>query len=643
MCFCLAMTVLAGSVAADERSELPAVSLNRKFQSFVENYCVACHNGKTQNGDVRLDNLSTTIDNAATAQLWRDVLDILNVGTMPPEDATKRPDDRTLAEAIGLLTDDLMKARKVLTATGGETVSRRLNEVEYINSIKAVTGITISDDWVPDDENGEDFNTLGWYQTFSPATLETYELAAEYALRRILIEANRPYLDRTIARTQPEDKVLAARKKFLARLNEAYEKAMKVPKGADPTKHGFKNRVAFDAAINPLHRHNPKPQHQFYIANPNTRTGQVLYNMRAGPYESMQINREADFRGEYIFRARIAAEKGMAPENRYLILLSNKNRYNISRKEVVLVPVYGTLEEPQEVELRYKPVDGEADYRLATYNRETGRNGGERAKNTQTVDKGGYVPGYWIDWVELEGPIYDDSYRNKRRELLLGKEEKDLNESVAADIFRSFARTAFRGAHVPQELIDNLVRVYRDEVRIRETKTEALIKPMAVVLTSPQFLYHGVDKSHLRKVKGQVDLAGHEMAARLSYMFWKEPPSAELLGNSARLLRDAAFLDKTIDDMLTDPRSDQFYNEFFRQWLGLTDYDGVTFDQRKYPFFDDVRRYSVKQQAVAFIRHTVDNDLSMANLIDSDYTMVDSTMGRLRRRTWISWRSKTKR
>ncbi|MEM7392622.1 MAG: DUF1588 domain-containing protein [Verrucomicrobiota bacterium] len=161
---------------------------------------------------------------------------------------------------------------------------------------------------------------------------------------------------------------------------------------------------------------------------------------------------------------------------------------------------------------------------------------------------------------------------------------------------------------------------------------EGLIKPMATILTSPQFLYFGVDKSHQRGLqpkKKKIKLSGNDMAARLSYMFWKEPPSVEFLRDADKLLSDDAFMDSTVDRMLNDPRSDRFYNEFFMQWLGLAGYDEAGLDQRKYFFFDEIRRYSVKQQAVEFIKYTVNHDLSLANLIDSDYTLVDSVMGRL--------------
>ena len=628
----LALAVLVIPAEGQKHEELPSVELNKNFKTFVDSYCIKCHGATNNKSEVRLDTLSTSINNPATAQLWRDVLDVLNVGDMPPEQANITPDEKELAEAIGLLTDDLMKARKALAASGGESVTRRLNEIEYIHSIKAVTGVTIGDEWVPDDENGEDFSTLGWYQTFSPAILEVYEQAAEYALRRILIDANAPYEETKINRQHPAEKVLSGRRQSVAKMENNHEKALKVPEGADPTKHGFKNKGDYDRAF-PLHRHNAYPQFKHYVENANSATGMLLYNMRGGPIESVRLTGKTDWRGEYVFRARLAAEKGMKPENKYLMLVNNRNgdRRHTRRSEVDLIPVAGTIDDPKEVELRFKPTYGEGGHRLMMINRETGRQGGEQHANTQIVDKGGRVPAYWIEWLEVEGPLYDGTYKNKRGELLLRKQEHEIDESWAADIFRNFARLAFRGGPVSEDFISKLIVVYKQELKIRQTKVEALIKPMATILTSPQFLYLGVEKSHQLGLglKKKVKLSGYDMAARLSYIFWKEPPSTELLRDADKLLSDHVLMDKTIDQMLNDPRSDRFYKEFFMQWLGFAGYDEISLDQRQYFFFDDIRRYSVKQQPVEFIKHTIKNDLSLANLIDSDYTLVDSVMGRL--------------
>ena len=144
---CLVLTALVIPSMGEKHEQLPSVELNKNFKTFVNLYCIKCHGAKKNKSEVRLDTLSTSIDNPATAQLWRDVLDVLNVGDMPPEEASETPDDKALAEAIGHLTDDLMKARKVLAASGGESVTRRLNEIEYIHSIKAVTGVTIGDEY----------------------------------------------------------------------------------------------------------------------------------------------------------------------------------------------------------------------------------------------------------------------------------------------------------------------------------------------------------------------------------------------------------------------------------------------------------------------------------------------------------------
>ena len=49
--------------------------------------CFRCHGDEQQNGDVRLDTLSTDlVGDSAAAEIWHDVLGAINRGEMPPED-----------------------------------------------------------------------------------------------------------------------------------------------------------------------------------------------------------------------------------------------------------------------------------------------------------------------------------------------------------------------------------------------------------------------------------------------------------------------------------------------------------------------------------------------------------------------------
>ena len=77
-----------------------------KDTTFLDNYCVKCHNAENHKGDVRLDKLTLRMT-GANHDLWEEVIHKIQRGEMPPEDA-KQPtaDERRmfLSGAIRLLT-----------------------------------------------------------------------------------------------------------------------------------------------------------------------------------------------------------------------------------------------------------------------------------------------------------------------------------------------------------------------------------------------------------------------------------------------------------------------------------------------------------------------------------------------------------
>ena len=164
ICLISAFTVLANP---------PGHTVQPDVKEFVGKYCFDCHNANKEKGGVRLDNLADMINNNGTAQVWQDILDVLNTGDMPPKKAKLKPPVDELSSVIGNLTEDLLKAKKILTDQGGEIVVRRLNKREYINSIKAATGITLPARLVPDDndegfvEEDDDgsYCFAGWFQS----------------------------------------------------------------------------------------------------------------------------------------------------------------------------------------------------------------------------------------------------------------------------------------------------------------------------------------------------------------------------------------------------------------------------------------------------------------------------------------------
>src|SRR5439155_26307158 len=92
---------------------------------------------------------------------------------------------------------------------------------------------------------------------------------------------------------------------------------------------------------------------------------------------------------------------------------------------------------------------------------------------------------------------------------------------------------------------------------------------IAAMLRSPQFLYRlevGVPAGSMRR------LTGHEIASRLSYLYWDGPPDDDLLADArSGALGSKAGVEKVAARMLADPRARDAVWRFFSEWLGFGD------------------------------------------------------------------------
>ena len=121
-----------------------------------------------------------------------------------------------------------------------------------------------------------------------------------------------------------------------------------------------------------------------------------------------------------------------------------------------------------------------------------------------------------------------------------------------------------------------------------------------------------------------TQLTDRALARRLSYFVWRSPPDEELIQlASGGKLSDTETLDAQVNRMLADPRSGRFINEFLDQWLDLDQIDATTPDTYLYPEYDDVLRRAMLAETRLLFRHLIDEDLSIAHLIDSDFTFLN--------------------
>ena len=75
--------------------------------------------------------------------------------------------------------------------------------------------------------------------------------------------------------------------------------------------------------------------------------------------------------------------------------------------------------------------------------------------------------------------------------------------------------------------------------------------------------------------------------------------------------------------LLSDGRSKRFIDEFLDQWLDLALIDSTTPDKYLYPEYDDVLRRAMLAETRLLFGYLIDEDLSVTNLIDSDFTFLN--------------------
>ena len=159
-------------------------------------FCADCHFDGAAEGDVALDRMLARPGAGGPAGSvehgrWVAVSRNLRAGTMPPADEPQpsSAERRALLEFVsrGILGVDPARPDP------GHVVLRRLNRVEYSNTVRDLTGIdaNLVDD-LPVDDTGYGFDTIGDVLSLSPLLMEKYmELAGRVGDRVAEEAANR--------------------------------------------------------------------------------------------------------------------------------------------------------------------------------------------------------------------------------------------------------------------------------------------------------------------------------------------------------------------------------------------------------------------------------------------------------------------
>ncbi len=519
---CLAAALLAWSSAshgiAVEPTTRPAASrllAPAEYQSlvrpFVSQHCLRCHGPEKQEGKFRLDSLAVDFTASESVRHWIEVMDRINLGEMPPADEPRPDAEQSRAVARWLAAELRHAARQSLTS-GGQVVLRRLNRTEYANTIRDLLSLTYLPgesplEFLPPDGAAEGFDKVGAALMLDPSLLEKYfEVATRIA-------------DQAIVSGPPE---VATHKKRFEFEDTARNRAIDYLCSRAEFECREHDAVVYDGGARSFGE----------FLYPKTRTmiptkGIYAIRVRAAAF---QAGREEPVRmrlrrGDEVLLETDVTAPPEAPQVFEVVLPLNSaggNELDVSllngTKMFLYNHAYGHMDKAiAEAGTRQ---DHAEVLRLRGRMASEGLMSGGRP-NPEALDRS-QLPKLYLDWIELEGPIYDSWPPKSHRALFFKDGEATPDLAYARQMFQQFIPRAWRRPIDPAE-VEPIVKLVQSELDHGAKYEDAIRAGLVAVLASPKFLY-------LSEPSGDQSrpLNDYELASRLSYFLWSSMPDDDL-------------------------------------------------------------------------------------------------------------------
>jgi hypothetical protein len=182
----LTLICLARLLAAPGKEEpQPArIPYDKQIAPLLAKYCIKCHSGAKPRGGFALDKNKGDGDR----KTWEKVLHAFKAREMPPED--KPQPTAAERELFSTFLDQQLAAVNCTKGRDpGRVTIRRLNRVEYNNTIRDLLGVDVqpADDF-PADDVGYGFDNIGDVLSMSPLLVEKYLSAAERIVNQALLK-----------------------------------------------------------------------------------------------------------------------------------------------------------------------------------------------------------------------------------------------------------------------------------------------------------------------------------------------------------------------------------------------------------------------------------------------------------------------
>ncbi|MEI6231576.1 MAG: DUF1592 domain-containing protein [Planctomycetota bacterium] len=212
-------------------------------------------------------------------------------------------------------------------------------------------------------------------------------------------------------------------------------------------------------------------------------------------------------------------------------------------------------------------------------------------------------------------------------EALFPAPTENANDRIAAQTFiTSFARKAFRRSARPDET-EKLMKLFDALTAKQEPFVKACLAMIKPVLVSPTFVYRTEKETESKKPYRISDV---ELATRLAYFLWSSPPDEVLLTLAEKTkLSDEKSLDDQVKRMLASPKAKALTEHFASHWLQFRKVKEARPSTEFFPAFNGQMRSAMYNEASTFFDKLREDDRSVLELLDSDYTYVNEALAKL--------------
>jgi hypothetical protein len=333
--------------------------------------------------------------------------------------------------------------------------------------------------------------------------------------------------------------------------------------------------------------------------------------------------------GEYRLRANIGTSDDPASPRRFVELCCLEDGDRQKPRSLEVREVTNHFKSPAVIEFAVRLTPGSQRYYVLREKRYSHCEYQYFSHHRQRTGGNGIgdLPTIWIDWVERQGPFPPHETLDRWVELLGSTRPAAADDDAARDVLARFATKAFRGVSPTSGYLDRLMSIRQRKLGTAKDFLDSLVEPMAIVLSSPGFLYLNEPVAAGAPAAADRTLSASELATRVSYLLWAGPPDEQLIAAAkAGNLAQPEWLAAEIDRLVADPRSLRFATGFAHQWLSIERLDFFQFDAKNFPEFDEATRSAAKQEVYATVHHLLRENIDARRLLESDFVVINDLL-----------------